>query len=36
MRVTGIAQREAWLARTMPAVEEVRPGLRSAGDRERR
>jgi glyoxylase-like metal-dependent hydrolase (beta-lactamase superfamily II) len=27
MRVTGIAQREAWLARAMPAVEEVRPGL---------
>jgi glyoxylase-like metal-dependent hydrolase (beta-lactamase superfamily II) len=27
MRVTGIAQREAWLARAMPGVEEVRPGL---------
>ncbi len=27
MRVTGIAQRQAWLAREMPAIEEVRPGL---------
>jgi glyoxylase-like metal-dependent hydrolase (beta-lactamase superfamily II) len=27
MRVTGSAQREAWLARAMPSVEEVRPGL---------
>ena len=27
MRVTGVAQRQAWLARAMPAIEEVRPGL---------
>ena len=25
MRVTGTAQREAWLARTSPPVEQVRP-----------
>jgi len=27
VRVTGTAQREAWLARTAPPVEQVRPGL---------
>ena len=27
MRVTGTAQREAWLARTAPPVEQVRPDL---------
>jgi len=27
MRVTGTAQREAWVAQRMPPVEEVRPGL---------
>ena len=27
MRVTGTAQREAWLARTSPPVEQVRPDL---------
>lgn len=27
MRVTGTAQREAWLARTFPPVEQVRPDL---------
>ncbi len=27
MRVTGTAQREAWLARTAPPVELVRPDL---------
>lgn len=26
-QVTGVAQREAWLARVLPPVEEVRPGL---------
>lgn len=30
MRVTGAAQREAWIARTFPPVEEVRAGLWSA------
>ena len=27
MRVTGVAQRDAWLARTFPPVEQVRPDL---------
>ena len=27
MRVTGTAQREAWLARTSPPVEQIRPDL---------
>ena len=27
MRVTGTAQREAWLAYTCPPVEQVRPDL---------
>ena len=27
MRVTGTVQREAWLARTAPPVEQVRPDL---------
>jgi hypothetical protein len=27
VRVTGTAQREAWLARTPPPVEQVRPDL---------
>ena len=27
MRVTGTAQREAWLARTSPPVEQLRPDL---------
>ncbi len=27
MRVTGVAQRDAWVARTLPPVEQVRPDL---------
>jgi hypothetical protein len=27
MRVTGTAQREAWVAQRIPPIEEVRPGL---------
>ena len=27
VEITGHSQREAWLAKTLPPIEEVRPGL---------